>query len=114
MSGGLFKGQFAKTGPHTTGVGTQQSLTLLNILAQIDADDAESDLLLSCAPTAACCAWIAELLSDFELDGALGEVPAAVDNDAEGDYLGIAIFDTVVGDGTFLGPSPVLAMYRMR
>jgi len=109
VAAGLVDG-FAEARPRSTSTRTQKGLALLNVLTEVEADDAESDLLVPRAATTTGRARVAEFLHNLELDGALGQVAGTVDDDAEGDDFGVAILDPVVGDRTFLSPAPVLAV----
>lgn len=68
-----------------------QRLALLDILTQVELDNTESDLVSQ-----------VELLNDFELEGAFGEMILLVYADADVlDCLAEVVVDAVVDDGTF-------------
>ena len=86
----------------------QDSFAFLDILTQVQAYDAESDLFV--AATDSCNAGCAELLMNLKLNGALAQAIVAIDGDAHGEDLCVAVLDPMVYDGTFVGTAAMLAM----
>jgi len=80
-----------------------QSLALLDILAQVELDDAQRDLVSN-----------VELLHDLKLDGTLGKVVLLVDTNAYVLYrLGETVVYSMVDDGAFGGAAAVFGVYGM-
>jgi hypothetical protein len=84
----------------------QDPLTLLYVLAEVEAHGTEGDLLISTTGI--------ELLQNLKLDGAFGQAVVAVDGNAHWDDLGITVLDPMVQDRTFRGPPPVFSVYAVR
>jgi hypothetical protein len=78
----------------------EERLALLDVLAQVEADVTEGDLLGDSKP-----------LEDLKLDWTLGEVVVLVNGDADGgDELAEVVVDAVVGDGALCGAAAVLGV----
>lgn len=85
-------------------VSSGEGLALLDVLAQVQSDDAEGDLLGE-----------GKLLEDLELDGVLGQVVGAVDRDAHLGYvLAEAVVHAVVDDAAFGGAAAVVGVHGVR
>lgn len=83
----------------------EDGLAFFDVLAEIDADDAECDLLF---PDIGGTVAGVEFLEDFKLDPTLGEVGKLINGYAEGDDFAVDVLDPVVGNGTFRCPAAVL------
>ena len=103
---------YAGSGTHSAAVGSpppacqmvpDQSLALLDILAQINSDDAQGGFL-----------GHGKLLDNLKLNGTLGKATVSVYRDSNVlNMFAEAVIDTMVGDGVFRSAAAVLGMHRM-
>lgn len=78
----------------------EERLALLYILAEVESDDPEGDLLLD-----------GKLLQDLKLYGTFSEMVVPVDGYADvGDGLAVGVVDLVIGDGTLLCATTMLGV----